>query len=240
MTDLIKETRDLAKAYSVTFKDCGNGHVQLTAHGNLINYWPNSKKKSVYSPTLDRRESHVLPWDAVKLCLSEAKKGMRVKKPTGKTWEQKKGPGFSLDNVTANPSGLKHFYSGYIPPWEGDGFEFESVSDELRYRANRLRSEAICLVAQANEMDKAAVCRPEPQDRPRWLGAAQAGASMGAGMKNCGNCEHFAKISTGRAFSRCEFIIPKLPSSCHQPHKIDMHPDEGTKCPCHEPKKAAT
>ena len=153
MSDRLQETKALAKAYSVEFKDCGNGHIQLSAHGNLVNYYPDSKKRTLYSPTLDRRENHVSPWDAVRLCLSEAKKGMR---PMKKKDIPKGQAQFSLKPVKANPAGLVHLYNGDAPPWEGSGFEFCAESDKLRHRARQLENGVIKLRAKADELDEAA------------------------------------------------------------------------------------
>lgn len=149
----ITELKSLAEAHGIEFKDCENGHIQLTAHGNLFNYWPNSKKKTLYSPTLDLRENHVTPWDAIRLCMSKAKPGMRPKQNRD---IPKNKPSFELKAVNRNPAGLKHLYIGDIPPWEGAGFGFGSAGDELRHQAYQKTQEAIILRAQADEMDKAA------------------------------------------------------------------------------------
>jgi len=148
--NLTTETKQLAKAYSVEFKDCGSGHIQLKGHGVLVNYWPESKRKTLYSPTLERRETNCLPWDAVRLCLSGAKPGMKPSKP------KKNRANFSLKPVHTNPAKLKHFYTGDTPPWEGEGFEFNSAGDRLRHEAWILEQNAIALRVQANEMDEAA------------------------------------------------------------------------------------
>ena len=153
MSNPITELKSLSAAHGIEFKDCGKGHIQLSAHGNLINYWPNSKKKTLYSPTLDLRENHVTPWDAIRLCMSKAKPGMRPKRNRD---IPKNKPNFELKGVKRNPSGLKHLYSGDAAPWEGTGFEFGSASDELRHQAYQKTQEAILLQAQAKEMDKVA------------------------------------------------------------------------------------
>jgi len=149
--DLIKETQQLAKSYAVDFKDCGNGHIQLRAHGVLVNYYPNSKQKSLYSPTLNRREKNCLPWDAIRLCQSGAKSNMKPKKPA------KNRAQFSLDPVKTNPAKLKHFYAGEVPPWELPGeYSFNTDSDKLRHDAYLLEQQALLLREDANELDKAA------------------------------------------------------------------------------------
>lgn len=149
MKDLVLETEQLAEAYSVKFKDCGNGHIQLSAHGNLMNYYPLSKRRSIYSPTLNRQETDCSPWDAVRLCLSEAKLGMKPKKP------KKNRADFDLTPLATNPAGLKHFYKGKIMPWDDSlgNFEMGSESDVIRIEAYQLEENAVILRVKADEMD---------------------------------------------------------------------------------------
>lgn len=149
MSNAIKETKDLAKAYSVDFKDLGAGHIQLSAHGVLVNYYPLSKRRTVYSPTLGRKETDCSPWDAVRLCLSEAAPGMKPKKPTKNRVQG------SLKTKRTNPAGLKHLYQGDEPPWNGEEFSFGSESDEMRHGAWEKEQEAIQLRAKADELDEA-------------------------------------------------------------------------------------
>lgn len=145
--DAIKDTEALAKAYGVEFKDCGDGHVQLRGHGHLVNYWPNSKKKTLHSPTLNRRENHCTPWDAVRLCMAEAKKGMRPKKPTTNP------ANFDIKPVHTEAA-VKHFYNGEIPPWDDSlgAFQVLTGSDAIRL--------------EAWEMDRKA---GEMRERADWL-----------------------------------------------------------------------
>ena len=152
--NLIKETETLCKAYSLQFKDCGNGHVQISGHGLLVNYWPLSAKRTAHCPTTGRKESRCQPFDVVKMCLQDAKPGMR---PMRKKDIPKNKPAFSLKPAHTNPAGLKHFYNGDIPPWDVEGdFEFNTESDRLRHRAWEHEQGVIKLRAKADELDEAA------------------------------------------------------------------------------------
>lgn len=150
--DLIEKTKRLAESHSVQFKDCGEGHIQLRAHGNLVNYYPLSKRRTLYSPTLNRRETNCTPWDAVRVCLSEAKKNM---KPIPERKLPRNTPQVNLKPVRTNPAGLKHFYDGDIPPWEesAEGFQPLAYSDALRLTAYRMEQNALMIRAKAEELD---------------------------------------------------------------------------------------
>lgn len=149
----LEETKRLAETHSIEFVDCGNGHVQLKGHGNLVNYYPLSKRKTLYSPTLDRRESNCSPWDAVRLCMSAAKKGM---KPIKERDLPRNRPQVNLHPIKANPAGIKHFYEGDAPPWDeslGD-FRLETFSDGVRISAYGLEQDALALRAEADRLDE--------------------------------------------------------------------------------------
>ena len=153
MSASVKDMEALCKAYAVDFKDCGNGHWQISGHGVLINYWPFSAKKTAHSPTTGRKETNCQPFDAVKMCLHEAKPGMR---PMKKKDIPKNRPAFSLKKIITNPAELKHLYSGEQPPWEGEGFEFLAESDRLRHKAWQFENGVIKLRAKADELDEVA------------------------------------------------------------------------------------
>lgn len=152
MTDPIEETRRLAESHGLEFKDCGQGHVQIKGHGNVVNYWPLSKKQTVHAPTLKRRERHCKPWDAVKLCMANAQPNMKPKaKPS------KNGPDRSaLKNKRTNPANLRHFHADMdVPPWDESLGEFSYLtnSDRLRAKAYQVKMEAYGLAAHADAMD---------------------------------------------------------------------------------------
>lgn len=135
MIDAIQQTESLAKANALEFKDHGNGHVQISGHGVLVNYYPLSKRRTAYNVSTGETIKDCGPWDAVKLCLTSAKNGMKPKKPS------KREPDVKLEPVTTNPAGLKHFYKGDVPPWEHPTF-ISAHSDLMRMEAYQLREAA--------------------------------------------------------------------------------------------------
>lgn len=60
----------LAKKSGVTFKDCGNGHIQLKGD-LLVNYYPESKFKSAYIAGTTKKTKHVSPEQAIALCFKK-------------------------------------------------------------------------------------------------------------------------------------------------------------------------
>ena len=144
--DLVQETKMLAEAHGLIFKDCGNGHVQLSNHGVLLNYWPNSKGRTAHIPQTGQKQSNCSPWDAVSLCLNAAKPGMRPDVIRKKKLPKNK-PKVNLGSTKTNPAGIKHLYSGETPPWEFKDFMM-AHSDRLRIRALRLKEKANQLDAE--------------------------------------------------------------------------------------------
>lgn len=133
MADLVLQTKALAESHALYFKDCGNGHVQISGLGKLVNYWPTSRNMTAHVVG-ERPIKHCRPWDAVKLCL-----GGTTLKPGKKP--SKNGPDFIPKAVTTNPAGIRHFYSGDTPPWEFPTF-ISAWSDIFRVRALRLIEKA--------------------------------------------------------------------------------------------------
>lgn len=150
MSDLLDIQR-LAESHGLTFKDCGNGHVQISGHGNLVNYYPFSKRRSLWSPTLNRRETNCTPWDAVRLCMNQAKQGMKPKaKPP------RNRPEVDLTPVHTNPAGLRHFYKGDVPPWDESLGDFQLLgTDPIRAAAYELEQDAADLRLEAKLIDEA-------------------------------------------------------------------------------------
>lgn len=148
-----KEVESLCKAYSLSFKDCGNGHLQISGHGVLVNYWPDSAKRTIHCPQTGRRERNCEPFDAIKICLHDAKSGTR---PMRKKDIPKNRPAFSLKTVKTNPAGLRDFYSGSRSPWELDGdFEFCSEADALLHGSYQMAQRAILKRAELAELEEA-------------------------------------------------------------------------------------
>lgn len=132
MSDPIKDTASLARAHGLEFKDCGGGHVQISGNGVLVNYYPLSKRRSVYVPKTGLRESNVGPWNAVRLCLTSGAGKMR---PTRKP--PKNQPEVNLTPAVTNPAGIRHFYAGDTPPWDFPEM-VTAASDQLRIEAHEL------------------------------------------------------------------------------------------------------
>ena len=132
-TDIIQQTKGFAESHALKFTDHGAGHVQIEGHGVLVNYYPLSKRQTAHVKG-GETIYHCTPWDAVKLCLGSAKKGLRPdKKPS------KNGPDFDMTPVSTNPAGIKHFYTGNIPPWEIQGEFIMAASDLLRIEAMEMK-----------------------------------------------------------------------------------------------------
>lgn len=132
MENYLKQTEDLAKANSLEFKNCGNGHVQISGHGTLVNYWPNSKRRTAFFNGQTIKDCN--PWDAVRLCLTKDKQAIKPKKVS------KKPPQVPL-KPQASRSVVRHLYDGAIPPWEFPTF-IAAHSDLLRIEAQQLIDQA--------------------------------------------------------------------------------------------------
>lgn len=145
--DALANIKHLAESHALTFKDCGDGHVQISGHGVRIDYWPLSRKRTARRSDTGRTEQHCTAWDAVKLCLDAAKPGIRPKRKPSTN-----GPNFDPAPVRTNPAGIKHLYRGERPPWEFEDF-ISAHSDDLRESAYRLRCEAEELCGAADNED---------------------------------------------------------------------------------------
>ena len=127
------EIQRLAEANALKFKDCGNGHIQISGHGTMVNYWPESKKRTAHCN--GNTAPNCSAWDAVRLCLTNAKSVMKPKKTT------KNPPQVTLEPMTGNAAGIRHFYDGEKPPWEYPTM-IQAHSDMLRIEAYQLQGEA--------------------------------------------------------------------------------------------------
>ena len=137
MSDL-KDLEMLAKSYAIDFADKGNGHIQLSGHGIMVNYYPLSKNRTVFYN--GKTVKHCTNWDAVKICLNESKQGLGMKKKD----IPKNRPSFSLETIKTNPAGIKHTYKGSIPPWEFEDFIY-CEPDRLRVEALKLKDLALSM-----------------------------------------------------------------------------------------------
>jgi hypothetical protein len=149
----VNNTKALAEQHGLKFKDCGGGHVQLSNHGVLVNYYPDSKKRTAHIAG-GASVPHCSPWDAVKLCMESGKPGLKPKKRN----ISKNGPvRKDIRPKKTNPAGLKHFHNNDSLPWDGEGFTFHPA-DELRHEAYLIIQAANVtayeLREQALELDK--------------------------------------------------------------------------------------
>lgn len=144
MSKNMANTKALAESHNLKFKDHGNGHVQIEGHGVLVNYYPDSKKRTVYVKGGETLH-HIGPYEAVKICLQGTSvKNVKVKP---KKKPSKQGPAFDPKPITTNPAGLKHFYTGERPPWEYPTM-IVCEPDRLRLQAHELRDQAIYMEAE--------------------------------------------------------------------------------------------
>jgi hypothetical protein len=66
--DILKRIEKLASERGLTVVDRGNGHLQIVGGPLLVNYYPLSKRRSVYIAGTTRRYEHILPEKAVSMC----------------------------------------------------------------------------------------------------------------------------------------------------------------------------
>lgn len=78
----MKELEKLCEQRKVKLVDKGNGHLQLQGP-LLVNYYPNSKKRSAYVAGSVKAATHVSPQQAVAMCF-------KPPKPQGKIAQRKK------------------------------------------------------------------------------------------------------------------------------------------------------
>ena len=65
----ISKLRKLAESNGLTLKDCGNGHIQITGGPMLVNYWPQSRKRTCYVGATREGRNNVTPEKAVEWAL---------------------------------------------------------------------------------------------------------------------------------------------------------------------------
>jgi len=66
----MKSLEELAAERGLSVVDRGNGHLQITGGPLLVNYYPNSKRRSAYVAGTVRRYEHVLPESAIAMCFN--------------------------------------------------------------------------------------------------------------------------------------------------------------------------
>lgn len=79
----MKQLESAAKAKGITIVDRGNGHLQLTGGPLLVNYYPESKKRTAYVAGTTKKTVGVDPEKAIAMCfaapVSQGKKDSRRK-----------------------------------------------------------------------------------------------------------------------------------------------------------------
>ncbi len=151
MSKQVTDCKLLADAYALQFRDMGNGHVQFSGRGVLVNYWPLSKKRTAHCPETGRKETNCTPYDAVRMCL-QGKASHPLK---AKAKVTKNRPMVEIAPVCTNPAGLKHFYSGDLPPWD-ESLPYQTVStdsDAIRMSAYEIESRCSSARWVADEID---------------------------------------------------------------------------------------
>lgn len=145
----IDETRGLALSHGLEFRDLGNGHVQISGHGVLVNYWPLSKRKTAHRVGAEP-VANCTPWDAVKLAITSGE-SVSLKPPIARKAErQRNGPQGAGEVYASNPAGVRHFYRGARPPWEFP-FMVMSEPDRIRVEAYLLFNAAIARAAAIDD-----------------------------------------------------------------------------------------
>ena len=165
MSSQTQKLKQLAQKNGLDFKDCGAGHIQIKGPGALVNYWPESKRRTAYVAAgakagVGRSVAHCSPQDVIALCLentaapapSAALKGQIMpsrnpRDPKNQSNRSRRAP------RTTNSAGLKHVYRGETPPWEFPGPIIHCASDLLRLKAYDLETQALETRAEAEAMD---------------------------------------------------------------------------------------
>lgn len=91
-----------SKAAKKGFKcvDCGNGHIQIRVGKQTVNYWPNSKQRTVHVSESNERHTGFSVDDVLLLCEEIAVEIRPMK-----------------TSFVTNPSNITEFYKGVTPPW---------------------------------------------------------------------------------------------------------------------------
>lgn len=74
MDALRKRLETLAKDRGLTVVDRGNGHLQITGGPLLVNYWPDSRRRSVYIAGMtEAAKHHAMPEQVIEFCFAVPK-----------------------------------------------------------------------------------------------------------------------------------------------------------------------
>ena len=134
--NIIQELENMAKSYGLEFANKGNGHIQLSNHGFLVNYWPLSKNRTVHTSD-GITHKHCSNYDAVKICMKNAKVGA---KPIKKKIKENVADHDFKPHQSKKPK-PRNLYSGEKPPWEYQSM-IQCWSDIWRNEAYELQQRA--------------------------------------------------------------------------------------------------
>lgn len=80
---MTRSLEEMCKARGVDYLDRGNGHIQLLGP-LVVNYYPNSKKRSAYVAGTTKAKTHVTPEQALAMCFKvpNVEKSKRAQRKT--------------------------------------------------------------------------------------------------------------------------------------------------------------
>lgn len=154
--DQVETTRRMAESHGLEFSDCGGGHVQIKGNGVLVNYYPVSRKRTAYCPDTGERLTNCTPYNACKIAMRGKGQASDLRPKAHRKPRKNGPPEKDTKPATTNPTGIRHFYDGDVPPWDESlgPFQFEADSDRMRYQALRKEDEAVAMRAKADQLDQ--------------------------------------------------------------------------------------
>lgn len=154
MANQAAKLKRLAERNGLKFKDCGMGHLQVSGPNVMVNYWPESKRRTAFisagrSAGQSSSIPHCRPEDVINLCLKNAEPTAPPKSPasTRRRAYKDKSP-------RATQGQVRHCYRGETPPWEFPGPIIHCASDLFRLEAYDLETKAAQLRYEAEAMDR--------------------------------------------------------------------------------------
>jgi len=117
----MKSLEKLAVQRNLTIRECGNGHVQILGGTCLVNYYPDSKRRSAYIAGATGRARHgVTPGQAVEMAFESAPPGWAAKPELDSTFTRR-----LLDSTQDEPS--KRTIADWIRLLPGMRFAWKKV-----------------------------------------------------------------------------------------------------------------
>ena len=96
--DLIKQVHKLAEKHGIEVIDRPNGHMQLKG-ALLVNYYPNSTKRTAYVAGTKKKELHVTPERAIQMTMTAP----TIKKATKRRYSSKQARRWKLSLLKKHP-----------------------------------------------------------------------------------------------------------------------------------------